>query len=78
MTTKFESKAFRAVAESESVKTTVPQAVAAVLGVEAGDSILWEIDVPSRSAKVTKGSSGPPKMGGGAGSGKSGKQHLRT
>jgi hypothetical protein len=52
MPTTFESKAFRAVEGSESLKTTVPQSVATVLGLEAGGTLVWELDVNGRSATV--------------------------
>jgi hypothetical protein len=51
----FESKAFRAVATSGSIKTTVPESVATVLGLEPGDSIVWEVDVDARSVVVKRG-----------------------
>jgi hypothetical protein len=51
----FESKAFKASPSSGSLKTTVPISVATVLGLEPGSSILWEVDVESRSARVVKG-----------------------
>jgi len=52
----FESKAFKASPGSDSLKTTVPQSVATVLGLEPGDSLSWEVDVAGRSAVVRKGS----------------------
>ena len=56
----FESKAFKASPGSDSLKTTVPQSVATVLGLEPGDSLSWEVDVVGRSAVVRKGSGAPP------------------
>lgn len=54
MPKEFESRAFRSQSGSESLKTTVPQSVATVLGLEPGDAIRWELDVESRSARVRR------------------------
>lgn len=62
----FESKAFKASPGSDSLKTTVPQSVATVLGLEPGDSISWEVDVTGRSAMVRKGSGASPSLTKGA------------
>ena len=61
----FESRAFRAVSGSDSLKTTVPQSVATVLGLEPGDSIVWTVDVAVRSATVSKGSKEENESSGG-------------
>jgi len=54
MAKSFESKTFRASPVSESLKTTIPQSVATVLGVEAGDTLTWTVDVASREATVSR------------------------
>jgi hypothetical protein len=51
----FESKVFKAATASDSLKTTVPQSVATVLGLEPGDTLVWEVDVSARSASVRRG-----------------------
>jgi hypothetical protein len=64
MAKSFDSKAFRAAPGSDSLKTTVPQAVATVLGLEPGDSLTWEVDVSNRSATVRRGEAASPKASG--------------
>ena len=47
----FKSKVFRVMPSSEAVRTSIPEAVATVLGVEHGSTLLWTVD--SESGKVT-------------------------
>lgn len=55
----FESKAVRSVKQSESIRTTVPEAISALLGLEIGDSILWEVEPGSGRISVSR--KGPAK-----------------
>ncbi len=50
----FESKAIRSVRNSPSIRTTVPEPVAALLGLEIGDSILWEVEPGSGKTTVSR------------------------
>lgn len=54
MVDQFTSKIFRAVPGSGSVKTTVPQTVATILGLEPGDGLVWTVDVGARTAIVRR------------------------
>jgi bifunctional DNA-binding transcriptional regulator/antitoxin component of YhaV-PrlF toxin-antitoxin module len=58
MPSEFKTRAFRAVAGSESLKTTVPQPVATVLGLAPGDELVWKVSVRSASVIVRRGPSG--------------------
>lgn len=42
--TTFTSKVSRALAGSRSVRTTIPEAVAAILGVEPGSTLTWTVE----------------------------------
>lgn len=59
MPSEFTTRTFRAVAGSESLKTTVPQAVATVLGLGPGDELVWKVNVRGATATVRRGSSRP-------------------
>ena len=50
----FESKAVRSVKDSPSIRTTVPEAVSALLGLEIGDTILWEVEPVSGRITVSR------------------------
>lgn len=63
MPKEFESKVFKASPSSGSLKTTVPLAVATVLGLEAGDTLEWTVDVEARKALVSRGGSTDPTRG---------------
>jgi hypothetical protein len=52
---RYESTAFKATKGSASLKTTIPQVVAAVLGLDEGAKIAWELDPTTRSARVARG-----------------------
>lgn len=43
----FESSVVRAVSRSPSVRTTIPEAVAAILGAEPNDVLVWEVELGS-------------------------------
>lgn len=53
----FESKAVRSVKASLSIRTTVPEPVAAILGLEVGDTLVWEVEPGSGKVSVSKLSS---------------------
>jgi Antidote-toxin recognition MazE, bacterial antitoxin len=40
----FVSRAIRATRESSSLRVTIPQVVAATLGLRAGDDLIWVVD----------------------------------
>ena len=50
----FESSAVRSVKASSSIRTTVPEAVSAILGLEPGDSILWEVEPGTGKVAVAR------------------------
>jgi hypothetical protein len=54
----FESRAVRSVKDSPSIRTTVPEAVSALLGLEAGDSLLWEVEAGVSKAVVSRKAGG--------------------
>ena len=54
----FESKAVRAIERSDSVRTTVPAPVAALLGVEPGDRLIWTVGPGTGRVSVSKGEGG--------------------
>jgi len=53
MARSFESTAVRAVERSASLRTTVPAAVAAILGAEPGSTLLWTVAPGSGRVTVT-------------------------
>lgn len=54
MAKSFESKAVRVLARSGSVRSTVPAPIAALLGVEPGDTLVWEVEPGSGRIVVTR------------------------
>lgn len=50
----FESKAVQSLKRSQSLRTTVPEAVAALLGLEAGDVIVWAVEPGSGHVAVSR------------------------
>jgi hypothetical protein len=48
----FESSVLRNLADSNSVRTTIPQVIAALLGAAPGSVMVWTFDPESRSATV--------------------------
>ena len=50
----FESKAVRSVKKSPSLRTTIPEAISALLDVEAGDTLLWEFEPGAASVSVSR------------------------
>ena len=50
----YESKLVRAVERSESLRTTVPLPIVAVLGLEEGDTIVWSFEPGSVEASVRR------------------------
>ena len=50
----FKSKVFRVSPNSEAVRTSVPEAVATILGVEHGSTLLWTVDSDSGKVTVSK------------------------
>ena len=51
----FESKAVRSVKVSPSIRTTVPEPVAAILGLEVGDTIAWSVSPGSGEVSISRG-----------------------
>jgi len=49
----FRSKVARTMERSESVRTTIPEAVAAILGAGPGATLLWEIEPGSGRVRVS-------------------------
>jgi hypothetical protein len=60
----FASRAVRATRGSNSLRVTIPQVVAATLGLRAGDELLWHIDRGSGDVHVeverSQPAAGPP------------------
>jgi hypothetical protein len=56
----YESSVLRNLKASNSVRTTVPQVIAAQLGSAPGTTLIWSFDPSSKSA-VVKLKPGPPK-----------------
>ena len=56
----FESKAVRALERSESIRTTVPYPVAALLGLGAGDVIVWTVKLGAASVTVSRRTESTP------------------
>lgn len=54
----FKSKIGRTKAASESLRTTVPEAVAAILGVADGDTLFWVVEPGGMKVTVAKN---PPR-----------------
>jgi bifunctional DNA-binding transcriptional regulator/antitoxin component of YhaV-PrlF toxin-antitoxin module len=50
----FESKAVRSVKGSASVRTTVPEPVSALMGLEVGDTISWEVEPGTGKISVSR------------------------
>jgi bifunctional DNA-binding transcriptional regulator/antitoxin component of YhaV-PrlF toxin-antitoxin module len=50
----FESKAVKSLKRSASLRTTVPEAVAALLGLEPGNSLLWTVEPGSGVVTVSR------------------------
>jgi hypothetical protein len=50
--TPFVSRAVRATRESASLRVTIPQVVAATLGLRAGDDLVWILDPISDQVRV--------------------------
>jgi hypothetical protein len=55
----FESRAVRSVKGSPSIRTTVPEAVSAILGISPGDTILWEVEPGTGNVGVSGGGKPP-------------------
>ena len=58
MARRFESKAVRSLKRSASIRTTVPEPIAAVLGLEFGDTLIWEVEPGSGRVSVVVGGGG--------------------
>jgi bifunctional DNA-binding transcriptional regulator/antitoxin component of YhaV-PrlF toxin-antitoxin module len=54
MTRALESQAVRSSKASDSVRTTVPSVVATILGLEPGDTLIWEIEPGSGRINVAR------------------------
>jgi hypothetical protein len=52
MSKEYRSKAVRAVERSESIRTTVPREVTAVLDLGIGDTLVWSTEAGSASVAV--------------------------
>lgn len=50
--TPFASRAVQAAQGSSSLRVTIPQVIAATLGLRAGDQLLWHLDVGSGEVRV--------------------------
>ncbi|HTT44730.1 MAG TPA: hypothetical protein VMH38_01780 [Thermoplasmata archaeon] len=50
----FKSKVGRTKARSESLRTTIPEAVAAILGVGDGDTLAWVVEPGGLKVGVSK------------------------
>lgn len=50
----FTSKIGRSKAESNSLRTTIPEAVAAILGVDDGDRLSWVVEPGGLKVTVSK------------------------
>ena len=50
----FKSRVGRTKAASESLRTTIPEAVAAILGVTDGDTLAWVVEPGGLKVTVTK------------------------
>lgn len=50
----FESKAVKSLKRSQSLRTTVPEAIAALLGLEPGDVVLWTVEPGSGRVEVSR------------------------
>jgi|HubBroStandDraft_1064217.scaffolds.fasta_scaffold114534_1 bifunctional DNA-binding transcriptional regulator/antitoxin component of YhaV-PrlF toxin-antitoxin module len=50
----FESKAVRVLERSDSVRTTVPAPIAALLGIGPGDTLVWEVKLDSGEVSVSR------------------------
>ncbi len=55
-TMRFESSLVKPVEASKSLRTTVPQFVVALLGVEEGDALVWLADPKTGKVLVSAGS----------------------
>lgn len=51
-----ESRLVKALKSSDSLRTTVPQSIVTLLGLEAGDTLSWKFDTPTGTISVAKGS----------------------
>lgn len=61
MAKSFESTAVRALARSDSLRTTIPAPVAALLGVEPGNVLVWSVEPGTGKIGVEKkGGENPP------------------
>lgn len=49
----FRSKVARTMERSESVRTTIPEAIAAILGAGPGTTLLWEVEPGSGKVRVS-------------------------
>ena len=49
----FKSKVSKTMERSESVRTTVPEAVAAILGAQPGSTLIWEVEPRSWTVRVS-------------------------
>ena len=54
VTKSYDSKLVKAVERSDSLRTTVPQPIVAVLGLEEGDTITWSFEPGSTEASVKR------------------------
>lgn len=59
-----ESQAVRSSNASDSLRTTVPAAVCVLLGVEAGDTLLWELVPGSTKVVVSRQDASKPSAAG--------------
>lgn len=54
MAKEFESTAVRSLGRSKSIRTTVPAPVAALLGLEFGDSLIWSVEPGTGRVSVSR------------------------
>jgi len=57
----YESSVLRNLADSNSVRTTIPQVIATLLGAAPGSILVWSFDAGARSATVRVKSTSKPK-----------------
>lgn len=54
MARQFESKAVKSLKRSDSLRTTIPEPVAALMGLEPGDGVVWTVEPGSGSITVLR------------------------
>jgi len=57
----FTSKVLRTMAGSASVRTTIPEAVAAILGAENGSTLAWTVEAATGKVSVSVQAGKPSK-----------------